>query len=184
MRTEVMEATAYSSDWRSCGWEWGLALGPLPLYLPLCCGRRPSGTVAVPLLPRWRREKADSKIDCVAGAVACALAGATGVLAHALMHNVEGRVRLGVLGGGLKMKLAAAVMVGGAVGGAQMPLGRYWAETHLKGLVYAGSTAAGVQPREARPGLLQAWRTPATFLRRLVTLQWGSVDGTIAADTR
>ena len=37
-----IEATAYSSDWRSCGWEWGLALGPLPLYLPLCAGVRPS----------------------------------------------------------------------------------------------------------------------------------------------
>jgi hypothetical protein len=58
---QTFEATAYSSDWRSCGWEWGLALGPLPLYLPLCYGRRPSGTFAWPLVPQHRKEKAESK---------------------------------------------------------------------------------------------------------------------------
>ena len=66
-RTVPIEATAYSSDWRSCGWEWGLALGPLPLYLPLCAGVRPSGTVAWPLVPRRRREKVEDKPALVLG---------------------------------------------------------------------------------------------------------------------
>lgn len=70
-----MVATAYSSDWRSCGWEWGLALGPLPFYIPLCAGRRPSGTVAWPLVPQHRRQKSDSKVDLLLGGLVLAFAG-------------------------------------------------------------------------------------------------------------
>ena len=49
--------------------------------------------------------------------------------------------------------------------------------------MYAGTTASGARPREARQGLHRALRTPAVFLRRLLTLQWLPVDGCIAADT-
>jgi hypothetical protein len=188
-----MEATAYSSDWRSCGWEWGLALGPLPLYLPLCAGERPSGTVAWPLIPQPRREKADAKFDLLLGGLVLALAGAAGAAAH---HGVLRCMRggWGGAGGGLGgrppgggggnrnvvtgarnlrgraaaaaataaaaaattaaaaaaaaastpsrllPKLAAAAAVGAALGATQFPLGRYWAETNLKGLKYYGTT--------------------------------------------
>ena len=89
-RTVPIEATAYSSDWRSCGWEWGLALGPLPLYLPLCAGRRPSGTVAWPLVPRRRREKVEDKPSLVLGGVTLVVLGAVGVAAHAVVSAASG----------------------------------------------------------------------------------------------
>ena len=40
-RTVSIEATAYSGDWRSCGWEWGLALAAPAVPAPVR-GVRPS----------------------------------------------------------------------------------------------------------------------------------------------
>ena len=50
----TMETTAYCSCGICCGWEWGITLGSLPVYLPLSWRRRASGTRTIPLLPRRR----------------------------------------------------------------------------------------------------------------------------------
>ncbi|KAK3249671.1 hypothetical protein CYMTET_40907, partial [Cymbomonas tetramitiformis] len=75
---------------------------------------------------------------------------------------------------------------GGLCGGLITPVSSYWAETNLKGYPYLGTTSTVVMPRVPRPPLLskeamqQPWRLPV----RLLLFQWGSIDGTIAADTR
>ena len=65
------------------------------------------------------------------------------------------------------------------------PVGKYWYETKLRGHVYAGTTASGSRPREPRAPLYQpaAWEKPVRAVGRLLSLQWGGVLGTIAADT-
>ena len=191
-RTVPIEATAYSSDWRSCGWEWGLALGPLPLYLPLCAGRRPSGTVAWPLVPRRRREKVEDKPSLVLGGVTLAVLGAFGVAAHAVVSAASGggkrwrrKAAKALRDGELGAKMTTAACAGALLGATQFPIGRYWGESHIAGCQYHGVTAMGTWPEEVRPVL---WRhdvlkDPVGFVTRLVTLRWGAADGTVAADT-
>lgn len=59
------------------------------------------------------------------------------------------------------------------------------AETGLKGLKYYGTTASGGQPKQSRAIIYRTspLHDPLAFFTRLLTLQWGPVDGTIAADT-
>lgn len=201
-----VEATAYSSDWRSCGWEWGVALGPLPAYLPLCAGRRPSGTVAWPLVPRRRRDGISapaSKPDLLLGGLALGAVFAASAFAQAALFerstrgsgsggkkgrdvSVSFSVRRLLRSESVRRKVFGAACVGALAGGTQFPISRYWAETHLAGLKYQGTTASGVQPRRALPAITRhnPLRDPAGFFRRLVTLEWGPRAGTVAADTR
>ncbi len=204
-----VEATAYSSDWRSCGWEWGVALGPLPAYLPLCAGRRPSGTVAWPLVPRRRRDciSPASKPDLLLGGLALGAVFAASAFAQAALFersagtstrgsgsgaskkgrgNVSVSVRRLLRSESVRRKVLGAACVGALAGGTQFPISRYWAETHLAGLKYQGTTASGVQPRRALPAITRhnPLRDPVGFARRLLTLEWGPRAGTVAADTR
>ena len=197
-----MEATAYSSDWRSCGWEWGLALGPLPLYVPLCLGRRPSGTTALPLVPKPRREKADGKKDLLLGGLVLGVVSAVSVGAMAALDGGKAAAAAAARLAGrsssvpsasasffaahpVVRRMARAGLLGGALGATQFPLGRYWAETNLKGLRYYGTTASGAMPRQGREVIYRTspLADPVTFVARLLTLQWSPVDYTIAADT-
>jgi len=194
--SHAVEATAYSSDWRSCGWEWGVALGPIPVYVPLCAGTRPSGSVARPFVPKRKREvNAPHKHDLLLGALclstACAL-GATvryacsGHLGSA-GRSAAGHLRLDkllanrtVLGGILQ-----AGAVGAGLGGTVFPVQRFWAETNLAGFGYAGTTCTGAFPKQARPAITRhnPIKDPVGFLQRLVTFRWRPRLGTIAADT-
>lgn len=81
--------------------------------------------------------------------------------------------------------LSIGGVAGTIVGGKMLPIRKYWAETSLAGMPYTGHTATGDRPRTPRPGLLsiQSLRSPWTVPLRIVTFQWGAVDGTIAADT-
>ena len=188
-----VEATAYSSDWRSCGWEWGIALGPLPVYIPLCAGKRPSGSVAWPLIPRRRRERgAPHKQDLVLGALCFGAACAAGSVARAafcgeLAAGSAKALRLDRLFTSRRLRegALASATVGALAGGTVFPIGRYWAETDLVGLRYAGTTATGAFPRQARPAITRhnPLADPLGFLKRLVTLRWAPVLGTVAADT-
>jgi len=185
--TRSVEATAYSSDWRSCGWEWGLALGPFPAYLPLCAGRRPSGTVAWPLVPQVRRERdPPPKADLLLGGLVLGTAFAAGVIAQA---SSSGKLRRGVSAlfrsRRLRERVVGAACAGAVAGGTAFPIGRYWAETNLKGLRYAGTTATGAIPRQARPAITRTnpFDDPVSFLARLCTFRWGPVLGSVAADT-
>jgi hypothetical protein len=56
----------------------------------------------------------------------------------------------------------------------------------LVGLRYAGTTATGAFPKQARPAITRhnPVTDPIGFLKRLVTLRWAPVLGTIAADTK
>ena len=86
--------------------------------------------------------------------------------------------------GPLLPKLTKAAAIGAALGATQFPLGRYWAETNLKGLTYRGTTASGREPKQYRPVIYRASPVsdPITFFARLLSLRWGPVEGTIAAD--
>ena len=189
-----VEATAYSSDWRSCGWEWGIALGPLPAYIPLCAGKRPSGSVAWPLIPRRRRERgAPHKQDLVLGALCLGAACAAGAVARfacsgELAAGSARALRLDRLFASRRLRegVLASATVGALAGGTVFPIGRYWAETNLVGLRYAGTTATGAFPKQARPAITRhnPVTDPIGFLKRLVTLRWAPVLGTIAADTK
>ena len=67
------------------------ALGPLPVYIPLCAGKRPSGSVAWPLIPRRRRERgAPHKQDLVLGALCFGAACAAGAVARAALGEPAG----------------------------------------------------------------------------------------------
>uniref|UniRef100_A0A7S3BY41 3D domain-containing protein n=1 Tax=Prasinoderma singulare TaxID=676789 RepID=A0A7S3BY41_9VIRI len=81
--------------------------------------------------------------------------------------------------------LSIGALAGGTVGAQMLPVRRYWAETSLQGMPYTGHTATGDRPRSPRASLLslKTLQTPWTIPLRLVTFQWGAVDGTIAADT-
>jgi hypothetical protein len=76
--------------------------------------------------------------------------------------------------------------IGALAGGTVFPIGRYWAETNLVGLRYAGTTATGAFPKQAQPAITRhdPLRDPVGFLSRLVTLRWFPVAGTVAADTK
>ena len=180
--TRTMEATAYSSDWRSCGWTWGLSLGPLPFYVPLCLGTRPSGTREWPLVPRPRRDVADAKADLALGGLALACLTALSVASGALLDGSFLRRRAAIAARG---RVARAAALGAGVGATAFPIGRYWAETDLAGLPYSGATASGKQPRAMRPPITRVnpLTDPIAFASRVLTLQWGPVDGSIAADT-
>ena len=166
-----VEATAYSADWRSCGWTWGVAVPVLPLLIPLCCGTYASGGRAVPVVPRRRRGLAAAPLDRVRGA-ALGL-GAAGLLS---LRRVTARAA--------PQAVAAAVATAAAGGALGAPVGKYWAETKLAGLPYTGRTASGTVPRPPRPPLASttAWEYPLVGVLRLLTLRWGALDGTVAAD--
>ena len=84
-----IEATAYSSDWRSCGWEWGLALGRSRCTCPCARGcAPPNGRVAVGA--ERRREKVEDKPALVLGGATLAVLGAFGVAAHAVFCAAAG----------------------------------------------------------------------------------------------
>jgi len=128
---QTFEATAYSSDWRSCGWEWGLALGPLPLYLPLCYGRRPSGTFAWPLVPQHRKQKAESKLDLMLGGAVLAAAAAAAEVARAALQGTlpagfraAAAVAASSRSRRFQRRVATAACVGAGVGITTCPLGR------------------------------------------------------------
>ena len=129
------------------------------------------------------------------------MSGAAGTAAHhcVLMHRVRrglgarmgSRLSGGTDGalngllGALMPTVTTAAAIGGALGATQFPVGRYWAETNLKGLAYKGTTASGGDPKQYRPVIYRTspLNDPLTFFARLLTLRWGPVDGTIAADT-
>lgn len=177
-----LEATAYCGCGYCCGWEYGAALGPLPLYAPLTWGRpRASGHRTLPILPKFRKKRAHHPIDRFRGlAVGAVVGAAVGTSLWVGKWGVKPLLTRGELGLRkalsqrhansaaasalpqsqrlLTMALARNVEVGaltGAVLGASvMPVGRYWAETKLAGLPYEGTTASGTVPKRARPPLL------------------------------
>ncbi|KAK3246348.1 hypothetical protein CYMTET_44113 [Cymbomonas tetramitiformis] len=61
--TRNIDTSAYCSCGKCCGWEWGAALGPLPIYLPLSLQKLASGHQCLPLIPRRRRCLKDNRKD-------------------------------------------------------------------------------------------------------------------------
>mmetsp|Transcript_3361 Transcript_3361/g.12163 ORF Transcript_3361/g.12163 Transcript_3361/m.12163 type:complete len:286 (+) Transcript_3361:142-999(+) len=176
-----IKLTGYSSDWRSCGWEWGLATGPLPGYISLCAGERPSGSLAFPLVPK-RRTETDTRLRSrVFGALLCSAIGAavslTPMVHKAVRPAVAASSRKSVthLMAKAKRKLeftkgtprsrnnpkkdftkeeiivGLGTLAGATLGFTYFPVGRYWADTSLAGKVYKGTTATGDQPHQYRP---------------------------------
>lgn len=77
-------------------------------------------------------------------------------------------------------------LAAGAIGCSFFPVSRYWSETGSKGMRYEGTTARNTRPKTPRPPLMALetiLQKPWTIPFRLLLLQWGRVDGTIAADT-
>ena len=187
-----VECTAYSSDWRSCGWEWGVALGPFPVYVPLCLGHRPSGSVAWPFVPKRNRDvSAPHKNDLLLGALCLgAVCGAGAVFNAAcggelMSKGLAKSLRLDKLWRNNQSSILKSAAVGASLGGTVFPIRRFWAETNLVGLRYQGPTCTGAFPKQSRPAITRhnPLRDPVGFIVRLVTFKWAPQLGTIAADT-
>jgi len=209
--TAELEVTAYCGCGRCCGWEYGIGLGPLPVYLPLAWKRRASGSRPIPLLPRRRRSEFTEE-DRHRGAAAVGTSGAfagcglwaaeaCGVLrpagrtGAAVAHLMRSCLRLtppprwgllSTLAWFLQTPAGVGAVAGAATGYHLLPVSRFWAETSLAGRRYAGTTATNQRPRTPVPPLMsrEALREhPWSLPLRLLLLRWRGVDGTIAADT-
>mmetsp|Transcript_25099 Transcript_25099/g.44733 ORF Transcript_25099/g.44733 Transcript_25099/m.44733 type:complete len:279 (+) Transcript_25099:146-982(+) len=204
--TTFVDTTAYCGCGRCCGWEYGVGLGPLPLYLPIAWKKRASGNQPIPLLPRVRRleyETEDRRRGALSGAaVGSTLAGAACIALAAGCLPPSGRLGTAVRflsslrasssfpPGALLRSVQAPVAVGAALGGvsgyALLPISKYWAETNLAGQRYAGTTASNTRPRAPVPPLFskELLRSePWTIPHRLLLLRWRGTLGTVAADT-
>uniref|UniRef100_A0A7S0RKT7 3D domain-containing protein n=1 Tax=Pyramimonas obovata TaxID=1411642 RepID=A0A7S0RKT7_9CHLO len=184
--TTTIEATAYCSCGHCCGWSWGMALGPLPLFSPLTSfKKRASGRRCLPLWPK-RRYTAKLKNgetvpagwklwDRVRGGAAGAAVGA----AVGACLNTKGSFMPNL------HNIPTAMRIGAIAGTALTPISPYWVETNLKGHSYGGVTSTGAIPKEPLPPLFsrESLTQPDKFVQRIVNFQWRARDGTIAADT-
>lgn len=67
VRHTRLDTSAYCSCGRCCGWEWGISLGNLPVYVPLSYKKRASGQRTIPLIPRRRRKLPSGRETAYAG---------------------------------------------------------------------------------------------------------------------
>jgi len=192
MKNMIMETTAYSDDFASCGWEFGAALFDIPrskskkgYYISLSKGIRPSGTTAHRGHIKRRYDLDDGIDNRLLGMWLGAAVGLASGLGSYIWRKFK-VIREGKEGKEhpqFKKSLTTGLALGAAVG-LFNPVGRYWAETSCQGKAYYGTTSMLTKPTEPRPWIIHpsVLSKPKTLLYRLLTFKWRPMHGTIAAD--